>query len=97
MMMNGPRQHLASFPGSSPAVCRILYKKLGGYKARQHLVQASSTVSRHFGAETKPTFKTSFESSLHADNNGTIPSFISHSHTKIQCLDSDYTASLVDM
>ena len=33
----------------------------------------------------KSTFNTSFERSFHADHNGTIPSFISHSHTKIQC------------
>jgi len=45
----------------------------------------------HFSAKIWPTlkstlkFKTSFERSFHADHNGTIPSFISHSHTKIQC------------
>jgi len=33
----------------------------------------------------KSTFRTLFERSFHADHNDTIPSFISHSHTKIQC------------
>jgi len=32
----------------------------------------------------KSTFRTSFERSFHADHSDTIPSFISHSHTKIQ-------------
>ena len=31
----------------------------------------------------KTTYRTSFESSFDADHNGTIPSFISHSHTEI--------------
>jgi len=31
-------------------------------------------------------FVASFESSFHADHNGTIPSFIFHSHTKIWCV-----------
>ena len=34
----------------------------------------------------KSTFRTSFESSFHADHIGTIPSFISYSHTKIWCV-----------
>ena len=34
----------------------------------------------------KSTFKTSFERFFHADCNGPIPSFISHSHTKIWCV-----------
>jgi len=34
----------------------------------------------------KSTFRTSFESSFDADHNGIIPSFISHSITKIQCV-----------
>ena len=34
--------------------------------------------------DQKITYRTSFESSFDADHNGTIPSFISHSHTKIQ-------------
>jgi len=33
----------------------------------------------------KKYFRTSFESSFLADHNGPIPSFISHSHTQIQC------------
>ena len=37
----------------------------------------------------KSTFKTSFEGSFHADHNGTIPSFISYSHTKIWCVSFD--------
>ena len=37
----------------------------------------------------KSTFRTSFESSFHADHNGTIPSFISYSHTKIWCVSFD--------
>ena len=32
------------------------------------------------------TFMTLFESTFHADHNGTIPSFISYSHTKIWCV-----------
>ena len=34
----------------------------------------------------KSTFRTSFERSFHADCNGAIPSFISHSRTKIRCV-----------
>jgi len=34
----------------------------------------------------KSMFRTSFESSFHADHNGTIPSFIFYSHTKIWCV-----------
>ena len=34
----------------------------------------------------KSTFRTSFESCFHADHNGTIPSLISHSCTKIWCV-----------
>jgi len=30
-------------------------------------------------------FRASFQKCFHADHNGTIPSFISHYHTKIQC------------
>ena len=33
----------------------------------------------------KSTSKTSFERAFHADHNGTIPSFITHFHTKLQC------------
>jgi len=34
---------------------------------------------------TKNIFRASFQKCFYADPNGTIPSFISHSHTKIQC------------
>jgi len=37
----------------------------------------------------KITLRISFQSSFDADHNGTIPSFISHSHTKIQCVSLD--------
>ena len=34
----------------------------------------------------KSTFRTSFERFFHADCNGAIPSFMSHSRTKIRCV-----------
>ena len=34
----------------------------------------------------KSTFRTSFERLFHTDHNGTIPSFIPHSHAKIWCV-----------
>ena len=47
----------------------------------------------HFLAKIWPTLesalKTSFERSFHADHSGTIPSFISHSHSKVRCISFD--------
>ena len=77
-------------------ICTIVISMNGAFKwcpfcFRLHFDPKSwKTIGQvHFSAKIWPTlkstFKTSFERSFHADHNGTIPSFISHSHTKIQC------------
>ena len=65
-----------------PFCCRLNFDPKS-WKTMDYSLCLSAILAKMLPA-SKITFRTSFESSFDADHNGTNPSFIPHSHTKIR-------------